>query len=68
MAWLVVARNSVKEIDKSLSCDFRAMGDWITVNKLVLNMKKDKTECMLFDTNRKVKEKSLKHLTLKFHW
>lgn len=59
MAWLFVVGNSVKEIEKFLSCDFRAMGDWITANKLVLNMKKDKTKCVLFDTNQKVKQNSL---------
>ena len=51
MAWLFVAGNSVKEIEKSLSYDFRAMGGWIKANKL--------TACMLFDTNQKVKEKIL---------
>ena len=60
MAWLFVAGNSVKEIEKPLSCDFRAMCYWITANKLVLNIKKDKTECKLFDTNQNIKEESLK--------
>ena len=34
------------------------MTEWMIANKLMLNMKKDKTECLLFGTNQKVKEKS----------
>ena len=54
-----MAANSVKEIEKSLSSDYRVMADWMTANELKLNMKKKETKCTLFGTNQKVKEKSL---------
>ena len=54
---IFVTGNSVKEIVSVIW--FHAMADWMTANELILDMKKDKTECMLFVTNQKVKEKSL---------
>lgn len=50
---IFVSEHLAKEIRKSLSYDFRAMADWMTEIKLILNLKKDKTECMLFGMNIK---------------
>lgn len=50
---IFVSEHLAKEIRKSLSSDFRAMADWMTEIKLILNLKKDKTECMLFGMNIK---------------
>lgn len=54
---IFVTGNSVKEIDSVIW--FHAMADWMTAKELILDMKKDKTECMFFGTNQTVKEKSL---------
>ena len=56
---IFAAGNSVEEIEKSLSSDFKAIADWMTENELIVNMKKGKTECMLFGTKQKIKEKRL---------
>lgn len=57
---IFVSEHLAKEIRKSLSSDFRAMADWMTEIKLILNLKKDKTECMLFGMNIKFQENSFK--------
>ena len=36
-----------------------AIADWMTENELIVNMKKGKTECMLFGMKQKIKEKRL---------
>ena len=56
---IFAAGNSVEEIEKSLSSDFKAIANWMTENELIVNMKKGKTECMLFGTKQKIKEKRL---------
>jgi len=50
---------SVDEIDKALSTDFNIIADWMAENELLINMKRGKTESMLFGTRQKIKNKSL---------
>lgn len=56
---IFVSGTSVEEIQKSLSTDFKAMADWMTENELIINMKKGKTEVMLFGTRQRIKDQKL---------
>ena len=47
-------------IEDRLTKDFKSLADWLESMDLVCNMKKGKTEVMLFGTPQKIKNKSLK--------
>jgi exonuclease III len=51
--------NTVQEIQNKLSMDFQKVGNWLESNDLIINMKPGKTECMVFGTKQKIKNKSL---------
>ena len=61
---------SKEEIEKNLTEDFGRVADWMEENDLVTNMKKGKTECMLFGTKQRTKHAALnikhRHQTLSF--
>lgn len=57
---LYVPGKSLNEIEKCLNEDFQAVVSWLESMDLVCNMKKGKTEAMLFGTPQKVKHQSLK--------
>lgn len=48
-----------QEIESRLQEDFRRVAEWMEQNDLVTNMKKGKTECMLFGTKQRTKQHSL---------
>ena len=50
---------SKESIQDRLQSDFNAIADWLESMDLVTNMKKGKTEVMLFGTSQKVKNQSL---------
>ena len=50
---------SKESIQDRLQSDFNAIADWMESMDLVTNMKKGKTEVMLFGTSQKVKNQSL---------
>ena len=59
-----------EEVEKLLISDFKSLADWLESNDLVLNLKKGKTECILFGTCHRIKEKTLnivhRHQTISF--
>ena len=48
-----------KELETNLTTDFKRVADWMESNELMLNMNKGKTECMLFGTSKRTKDKFL---------
>ena len=48
------------ELQLKLSKDFNRVWDWLEANELVINLKPGKTECMIFGTHKKTKNKELK--------
>ena len=61
---------SKEEIEKNLTEEFGRVADWMEENTLVTNMKKGKTECMLFGTKQRTKHAALnikyRHQALSF--
>ena len=49
---LYYSHKDMKEIEKVLSQDLTTVSKWLQENELVLNLKKGKTEVMLFGTNK----------------
>ena len=45
-----------KDIEKNLTSDLNLVANWLNKNELVVNMKKGKTECMLFGTSQRTKD------------
>ena len=56
---IYVSRKNKDELQSKLQADFQAVSKWFQSVDLIINMKKGKTECMLFGTVQKVKSKSL---------
>ena len=56
---IYVSRKNKDELQSKLQADFQAVSKWFQSVDLIINMKKGKTECMLFGTVQKVKNKSL---------
>ena len=50
---------SKEELERNLTADFTSVADWMESHDLIINMKKGKTECMLFGTIRRTKGISL---------
>lgn len=48
-----------EEIQQKLSNDFQRVADWLEANELITNMKPGKTECMIFGTPQRTKNKEL---------
>lgn len=61
---------SKEELERNLTADFTRVADWMESHDLIANMKKGKTECMLFGTIRRTKGISLeinyRHKTISF--
>ena len=47
------------ELQQKLSDDFNRVASWLESNDLIMNMKAGKTECMIFGTSQKIKNKEL---------
>ena len=45
------------ELQQKLSDDFNRIASWLESNDLIMNMKAGKTECMIFGTSQKIKNK-----------
>ena len=56
---IYVSGKNKDEVQSKLQTDFQAVSEWFQSVDLIINMKKRKTECMLFGTVQKVKNKSL---------
>lgn len=67
---IYVSGKTKDSIEKLLTDDFNRVADWLEMNDLVINMKKGKTECMLFGTTQRIKNKTLdidyRHQSLSF--
>ena len=48
-----------EEVQQKLSDDFKRVAHWLEFNELIMNMKAGKTECMIFDTSHRTKNKEL---------
>ena len=55
-----VPGKSIERIEECLSGDFKAVDTWLESMDSVYNMKKGKTEAMLFSTLQKIKHHNLK--------
>ena len=47
------------ELQQKLPNDFNKVASWLESNDLIMNMKAGKTECMIFGTSQKIKNKEL---------
>lgn len=59
---LYYAPKDVKTIEQKLTEDMSHLSEWFEKDELIVNLKKGKTECMLFDTGKnlsKIKEHEL---------
>ena len=56
LSFFIPAKN-IEIIQQTLANDFKRIADWMELNGLVTNMKKGKTESMIFGTNQKTKTK-----------
>jgi len=52
---LVCEGENINEIENQLNRDFNSLCDWFVDNKLSIHLGEDKTKCILFGTNRKLK-------------
>ena len=48
----------IASIEKALSSDFNLLSNWMEKNELILNLKKGKTEVMLFGTNSRLSKQN----------
>ena len=62
---LYVAASDASEIEKKLNEDMEEVFKWCTDNELILNMKKGKTEFMLFGTKQKI-NRMKKDITIEY--
>ena len=53
---LYYSHKDMKKIKKVLSQDLCTVSKWLQENELVLNLKKGKTEVMLFDTKKRLNQ------------
>jgi len=56
---IYVSGKNRDEVQTKLQKDFLSVTKWLDSKDLVINMKKGKTECMLFGTAQKIKNKTL---------
>ena len=57
---LDVASEKLSDIEAMLAEDINVLADWLEGNQLVINLKKDKTESMVFGTAKRLsKEENL---------
>lgn len=49
---MFLSRKAREQLEKHLKTDFGRIVDWMKSINLITNMKKGKTECMLFGTNQ----------------
>ena len=52
---IYVADKDIESINRKLTEDMNCMGDWLDENDLILNLKKGKTEALLFGTSQRIK-------------
>ena len=57
--------NDINAIGKVISEEFRYLSNWLVDNELILNMKKDKTEIMVFGTQKRLAKTDL-NLNIEF--
>ena len=62
---LYVASEKLSDIEAMLGEDINVLADWLKDNQLVMNLKNDKTESMVFGTAKRLsKEENLSHQLL----
>ena len=55
---IYVADKNLKNIKTKLSKDMESIADWFDENGLIINLKKGKTESLLFDTSQRIAKQS----------
>lgn len=60
---LYASANTLGELGKVLNEELKLVEEWITVNKLVVNI--EKTKCMVFSLERSLKDAPILHLTIR---
>ena len=56
---IYTSAKSKDDIERFLQEDFKSLAEWLELNDLVINLKKGKTECVLFGTPQRLKNKSI---------
>jgi len=62
---LYVADKDIQSINAILSKDMDCFADWLKSNELVLNLKKSKTEYLLFGTSQRIAKETTEALEIK---
>jgi hypothetical protein len=55
---LYVARKDIQSIQSKLSKDMDSLADWLRENELIINLKRGKTESLLFGTAQRIEKHS----------
>lgn len=58
---------NISDIEQKLKADFSKLISWFRDNQLIINMKKGKTECMLFGTEQRLNKLSDNQLDIEQH-
>ena len=56
---IYTSAKTTEVVEKLLQSDFKSLADWLKMNDLVINLKKGKTECILFGTCQRIINKTL---------
>ena len=65
---LYVADKDIQSINAKFSKDMDCLADWLKSNELVLNLKKGKTECLLFGTSQRIAKQTTEPLEIKLSY
>ena len=63
---LYFSSKDILDIEKKLNSDLQALSTWLDNNDLVANLKKGKTECMLFGTPQRIAKQESTELNVTF--
>ena len=55
---IYVSHKSISEVEKALTTDMANIAQWLQNNRLIINLKKGKTETMLFGTAKRLHSKN----------
>ena len=63
-----MSSSSLNEIEKKLSEDMNSLISWFDNNELVVNLKKVKTETMIFGTPKRLNKHESKEMEIGLNW
>ena len=61
------SHKSIEQIEAKLQEDFASITPWLEENQLVINMKKGKTESMLFGTEKRLSDLNNQQIDLEYN-